>query len=65
MLVWLREAPVDGVCVSCGEHTTVEALHGVCSVAAGAASVGVVGATAVGSLPAQVAGADMDAADAT
>ena len=49
MPVWLGEAPVDGVCVCCGEHTAGGALHGVCSVAAGAAGVGVTGATAVGS----------------
>ena len=42
--------------------TAGRALHGVCSVAAGAASVDVVGATAVGSLSAWVVGADMDAA---
>ena len=37
----------------------------VCGVAAGAASVGVAGATAVGSFTAWVAGADVDAAVAT
>ena len=41
------------------------ALHEVFSVAAGATSVIVVGATAVGSLTAWVAGADADAAGAT
>ena len=62
MPVLLREAPVDGICVCCGEHTAGRALHGVCSVAAGAAGVGVVGATAVGGLTAWVARADADAA---
>ena len=56
---------MDGVCVHCGECTTVGALHGVCSVAAGAAGVGVAGAIAVGSLTAWVAGADVDAGGAT
>ena len=56
---------MDGICVHCGEHTAGRALHGVCSVAAGAAGVGVVGATAVGSLTAWVAGADVDEAGAT
>ena len=65
MPVWLREAPVDGICACCGEHTTSGALHGVCSVAAGAAGVGVAGATAVGSLYAWMAGADADASGAT
>ena len=65
MPVWLREAPVDGICVHCGKHTACGALHGVCIVAAGAAGVGVVGAIAVGSLTAWVAGADVDAAGAT
>ena len=37
----------------------------VCSVAAGAAGVGVVGVRAVGSLTSWVAGADVDAAGAT
>ena len=37
----------------------------ICSVAADAAGIGVVGATAVGSLTAWVAGADVDAAGAT
>ena len=63
--VWLREAPVDGICVCCGEHTVRGALCGVYSVAAGAAGVGLVGATAVGSLATFVAGADVDAAAAT
>ena len=40
-------------------------MHGVCSVAAGAAGVGVMGATAVGSLATWVAEADVDAAGAT
>ena len=65
MLVWLRGAPVDGVCVCCGKHTAGRALHGVCSAAAGAAGVGVAGATAVGSLTAWVAEADVDAAGTT
>ena len=52
VLVWLRGAPVDGICVHCGEHTAGRALHGVCSIAAGAACVGVVGPTAVGGLTA-------------
>ena len=55
---------MDGICVCCGKHTAGRALHGVCSVAAGAAGVGVVGATAVGGLTAWVAGADVDAAGA-
>ena len=63
MLVWLGEALVDGVHICCGEHTAGRVLHGVCSVAAGAA--GVLGATAVGSLTAWVARADIDAASAT
>ena len=63
--VWLGGAPVDGICVHHGEHTAGIALHGVGSVAAGAAGVGVVGATVVGSLTAWVAGADVDAASAT
>ena len=62
--IWLREAPVDGICVQCGECTAGRALHGVCSVAAGAAGVHIVGATAVGSLTASVTGADIDAAGA-
>ena len=45
MSVWLRGALVDGICVHCGEHTAGRALHKVCIVAAGAAGVGVVGAT--------------------
>ena len=65
MPVWLREAPVDGICVHCGECTTGRALHGVCSVAAGATSAGVMGATAVGSLTTWAAGADTDAAGTT
>ena len=65
MPVWLREAPVDGICVHCGEHTAGEDLHGVCNVAAGAAGVGVVGGTAIASLTAWMAGADADAAGAT
>ena len=61
MLVWLKGAPVDGICVHCGEHTPGTALHGVYSVDAGTASVGVVVTTAVGSLTARVAEADVDA----
>ena len=60
-----RGAPVDGICVCCGKHTVGRALHGVCSVAAGAAGVGVAGATAVGDLTTWVAGAGVDAAGAT
>ena len=52
MPVWLREAPVDCVCVHCGECTADGALTGVCSVAASAAGVDVVGATGVGILTA-------------
>ena len=33
---------MDDICVCCGEGTVGGALHGVCSVAAGAAGVGVV-----------------------
>ena len=62
---WLREAPVDGICVHCDEHSAGRPLHGVCSVAAGASDVGFMGTAAVGSLTAWVAGADVDAADAT
>ena len=40
-------------------------MHGVNSVAAGAAGVGAVGATDVGNLTARVAGADVDAAGVT
>ena len=40
-------------------------MHGVCSVASGAAGVGVMGATVVAGLTAWVAGADVDAAGAT
>ena len=54
VLVWLREAPVDAICVHCGEYTAGRALHGVCSVAADAAGLGIVGTTA-----------DADAAGAT
>ena len=43
----------------------VEPWCGVCSVAADAAGVGVVGAIAVGSLTAWLAGADVDVACAT
>ena len=57
--------PVNGICVCHGEHTAGGALHGVCSVGAGVAGVGVVGVTAVDSLTAWVAGADVDAAGAT
>ena len=63
--VWLRGAPVDGVCVHCDKCTAGRALHGVCSVDAGAAGVGVVGATAVGGLTTWEAGADVHAAGAT
>ena len=49
----------------CGKCTTGRTLHGVISIAAGAAGVGVAGATAVGGLSAWVAGADVDAAGAT
>ena len=65
MPVWLGGSPVDGIRIHCGEHTAGVALHGVCSVAAGAAGVGVVNATAVCSLTAWVAGTDVDAAGAT
>ena len=61
MPVLLRGAPVDGVCVHCGECTAGRAMHDICIVAAG---VGIVGATAVGSLTGWVAGADVDVADA-
>ena len=40
-------------------------MHGVCSVAADAAGVGVVGATAVDGLTAWMTGADVDSAGAT
>ena len=56
---------MDGICVHHGEHTAGGALHGVCSVAACAAGVIVVGVTAVGGLTTWVAGADVDAASAT
>ena len=56
---------MDGICVHPAEHTPGEALHGDCSVAAGAAGVGAVGATAVGSLTAWMAAADVDAASTT
>ena len=56
---------MEVVCVCCGEHTAGGALWGVCSVAAGTAGVGGLGATAVGGLTAWVAGADVDAACAT
>ena len=49
----------------CGKCTTGKALHGICSVAAGAAGVGVADSTAVGSLTVWVAGADVDTAGAT
>ena len=62
MLFWLRGALVDGICVGHGEHTASRALHGVCNLAADAAGVGVLGATAVGSLNAWVTGAVVDAA---
>ena len=52
MPVWLGGAPVDGIFVPCGKCTAGGALHGVCSVAAGAAGVGAAGATAVGGLTA-------------
>ena len=63
--VWLRRAPVDGICIHCGKHTAGIALHGVCSVATGAAGVGVAGATAVGGFTAWVAGANVVAAGDT
>ena len=63
--VWHRGLPVDGICVSCGEHIAHAALHGVCSVAAGVAGVGIVSATAVGGLTAWVAGTDVDVVGAT
>ena len=56
---------MNGVCVNCDKCTAGRALHGVCSVAAGAAGIGVGGATAIGDLTACVAGADMDAVGAT
>ena len=56
---------MDGICVCCGECTAGGALHGVCRVAAGEAGVGVVVATAVGSLATWVTGADIDAAGPT
>ena len=56
---------MGGICVCCGKHTAGGALNGVCSVAAGAACVGVAGATAVGGLTAWVVQADVDAAGAT
>ena len=65
MPVWLRGAPEDGVCVHCSEHIAGPTLCGVCSVAAGAAGVGVAGATYVGDLTAWVVGGDVDAAGAT
>ena len=52
---------MDGISVCCGECTTGRALHGVSSVGAGVAGVGIAGATAVGNLTAWVAGADVDA----
>ena len=54
MSVWLREAPVDGIYVCHGEHTVGRALCEVCCEAVGASGVGIVGATAVGSLTAWV-----------
>ena len=63
--VWLWGAPVDGICVHCHLHTVGRALHGICSIVAGAAGVGVVGATVVGIFTTWVAGADVDAASAT
>ena len=56
---------MDGICVCCGECTVGGALCGVCSVAVNAAGIDVVGAAAVDSLTAWVAGADVDAAGAT
>ena len=56
---------MDGVCVHCGQYTAARALHGVCSIAVGAAGVGIAGAIAVESLAVWVAGADADAAGAT
>ena len=64
VLVGIKGAQVDGICVCCDEHTAGRALHGVCSVAAGIAGVGVVGATAVGSLTTWMEGADVDSAGA-
>ena len=64
MPVWLEEAAVDSICVCCGECTAFGALCGVCSIAVGAAGVGIAGATAVGSLVVWVARADADAAGA-
>ena len=65
MSFWFGEAPVDGICVCCGEVTAGGALHGVCGLGAGAAGVGGVGVTAVGSLAAWVEGADVDTAGVT
>ena len=48
-------APVDGICVCHGEHTAGRSLCGVCSVAAGASGVDVLGATADSSLTTWVA----------
>ena len=62
--VRLGWAPVDGICIHCGEHTTDGSLHGVFGVAAGAAGVDVVGATVAG-LTAWVAGAGACIAGAT
>ena len=56
---------MDGICVHCGKHTTGRALHGVSSIAVGAAGIGVVGTTAVGNLTTWMAGADVDATGAT
>ena len=56
---------MDGICVHHSEYTAGRPFHGVCSVTAGAADVGVVGVAAVGSLTAWVAGADVDAAGTT
>ena len=58
-LQWMASVVHCGKCTKCG------AFHGICDVATSAASVGVVGATAVGSHTAWVAGTDVDAAGAT
>ena len=50
----LAQRGTSGWHLCCGEITVGTALHGICSVDAGAAGVGVVGATAVGSLTACV-----------
>ena len=55
---------MDAICLHCCECTAGGALHGVCSVAAGAGGVGVVVTTAVCSLTTWVVGTDVDAAAA-